>query len=466
MPIDPSIPLQAVQPWQPYNPMQGIQAAEAVNQIRQQQAALQKQNALKSILSAPDALDTKTGLPTTNALTQISKLDPMLGFQMHGEVAKATNQQLETEAMQSEAFARKAEMQHGAVAQALETYDMDIEQGTPKDAALAKAQKVYSDARDELIAGGQLSDAEKQRMPTKFDPDTMKAASSKYLSWKEKREADKLAQRKEDAAEKKEDERYKESVRHDKAQEGIEGARLGLERQRVGIEAMKAKQAMSGGLSEEAVQGLAEQVLSGNKQALQGLGRGTQGATDLRRIENRVYELAKAKGLSGKDLANATAAFAGEMAASRAISVQNVKLSAVEGAAANAAQMYQDAYKDLGVTSNLKGLNEFVQSGQAATSDPKLKRALTAAQGLASEYASAMNRGGAPHVHDMEYARKLIVDAIKEGPAANDAMVKQIRAEIDGVARANKRAAEEAQVSDYNGKSAPPGKGSPTVSNW
>ena len=466
MPIDPSIPLQAVQPWQPYNPMQGIQQAEAVNQIRQQQAALQKQNALKSILSAPDALDTKTGLPTTNALTQISKLDPMLGFQMHGEVAKATNQQLETEAMQSEAFARKAEMQHGAVAQALETYDMDIEQGTPKDAALAKAQKVYTDAREELIAGGQLSDAEKQRMPTKFDPDAMKAASSKYLSWKEKREADKLAARKEDAAEKKEDERFKESVRHDKAQEGIEGARLGLERQRVGIEAMKAKQAMSGGLSEEAVQGLAEQVLSGNKQALQGLGRGAQGATDLRRIESRVYEIAKAKGLSGKDLANATAAFAGEMAASRAISVQNVKLSAVEGAAANAAKMYEDAYKDLGVVSDVKGLNSFIQSVQAATSNPKLKRALTAAQGLASEYASAMNRGGAPHVHDMEYARKLIVDAIKEGPAANEAMVKQIRAEIQGVRRANERAAEEAQGSDYGDKSAPPGKGSPTVSNW
>ena len=66
----------------------------------------------------------------------------------------------------------------------------------------------------------------------------------------------------------------------------------------------------------------------------------------------------------------------------------------------------------------------------------------------------------------MEYARKLIVDAIKEGPGANKAMVDQIRAEIQGVRRANERAAEEAQGSDYGDKSAPPGKGSPTVSNW
>jgi len=442
--------------------MQQMQLQQESMQIQGAQAQAQKQNAITQILQGPDAVDPKTGLPTANTLMQITKVDPTVGFKFQDQVAKAQTNQIELKGAETDLYEKKAGLQADNVAKALEAYDLAVEGGTPKEAAMATAQKLYSDGHEELSKSGIFSEKEIEGAPKKFDPDAMRSASAKYLSWKEKRDADKRAEKRLDLAEKKEDQRFAEAVRHDKAEEGFRGAELGIQRSRLSMERVKMKAATSGGLSDEAVQGLAEQVLAGNKQAIQGLGRGTQGAADLRRIENKVYEVAKQKGLSGKDLANATAAFAGEVAASRAISTQNVKLSAVEGAASNAAKMYEDAYKDLGVVSDVKALNAFVQGGQAATSDPKLKRALTAAQGLASEYASAMNRGGAPHVHDMEYARKLIVDALKEGPAANKAMVGQIRAEIQGVRRANERAAQEAQGSDYGERSG----GAPDQGGW
>ncbi len=433
MPLDPNIIMGVNTQFAPYDPGPAMANAARMQQFKQAQDAARSQNALREILSQPDAIDAKTGVPTVNALAKISRIDPQMAMQMHDQAAQAENRGLETEALKSEAFTRKADMQADVVTKALETYDMDIEAGVPKEVAAQKAQKLYTDGTGELSKSGLFSEQEMERAPKKFEPDSMRAASSKYLAWKEKREADKRADRKDDLAEKRE----AAGERRADAQLGIERSRLGIEQQRANIERDKAKAAQAGGLSDDAIEGLAEQVINGNRAAIQGIGRGTQGAADIRRIQNRVYSIAKERGLSGKNLADATAAFAGEVSAARSVATLTAKIDTYANEAANAATMWKQAMTDLDVKSNFKPLTQAIQSGQERFNDPKLAKAALAANALFKAYAKAMNPTGAPHVEDEKYARNLIGTA--SSPAEMAAKADQILAEINGAKRASRQ---------------------------
>ena len=441
MALDPSVILGINTQFPTYDPTRAIDTVNALNQLKQQQQTAQTQNALKQILAQPDAIDQKTGIPTTNTIAQISKVDLQLGMKMHDEAAQAQGRDLENKAREGEVYTQKADLQADTVTKALEAYDMDIEAGTPKDVAAAKAQKVYSDGIEEIGKSGLFSEGEMARAPKKFDPDAMRSASSKYLAWKEKREADKRAEKKEDLAEKREDAGEKraeaeltEHKRHDRAEEGHAAAELAFQQK-------KDREAKSGGMSDDAVEGLAEQVLNGNRQAIQGLGRGVQGAADIRRIENRVYEIAKQRGLTGKNLADATAAFAGEVSAARSVSTLTAKIDTYANEAANAANMWRSAMKDLDVKSNFKPLTQAIQSGQEKFNDPKLAKAALAANALSKAYAKAMNPTGAPHVEDEKYARNLIGTA--SNPQEMAAKADQVLAEINGAKRASRQTLED-----------------------
>ena len=437
MAIDPSIPLGVNTQFPGYDPSNTLAMMSNMQQFKAQQEAVRKQNALKDILSQPGAIDTKTGVPTVNALSRISAVDPELGIKLHDQAAQAENRALETEGFKSEAFTRKADLQADVVTKALEAYDMDIEAGMPKEIAAQKAQRLYSDGSDGLAKSGLFSEDEMRRAPKKFDPDTMRSASSKYLAWKEKREADKRADRRLDQA----DDREARAEKRQDAQLGIERSRLGLEQRKVAVEEAKAKQMTSGGLSDEAIEGLAEQVMNGNKSAIMGIGRGTQGAADIRRIQNRVYALAHERGLTGKNLADASAAFAGEVSAARSVATLTAKIDTYANEAANAATMWKTAMKDLDIRSNFKPLTQAIQTNQEKFNDPKLAKAALAANALSKAYAKAMNPTGAPHVEDEKYARNLIGTA--SSPQEMEAKADQVLAEINGAKRASRQTMED-----------------------
>lgn len=483
--LDPSIILSGKPPEQIDlgNVLANVMQLKKQNaELQAQQQTIQQQNALKQALTAPDAVDPKTGLPTTNTLAKVMSIDPTKGIALADQLGQAEQRQATAEHTKSETQTAQRKLYTQQVGDALSVYDGELASG---DVPPAIAERNMRASLVDQIDGMSISQPDKDRLKKVAAEAPLPALRTYAMSDQLKEETEKLkAERtpmvmggkpvlldktgkvydpqtgketsvtgpieKPEAAG--EEKRLAQQARAEDARIHHEDVMEGLAEKRL----EQAEHERQPNLSPQAVDLVADQVLAGDKSALANLGRGRQGAEDLAAIRNRVAEKATAKGLKGTDLANINAAFGGEQAAARTMAVQERKLGAVEAAADNAAKLYTDAYKGLGPVSDLKPLNAFIQTGEAQVSDPKLKRAMVAAQGLATEYASAMNRGGAPHVDDMKYARNLIAKAIQEGPEANKAMVDQIRAEIQGVRRANERVTSET-TGGYSTEASAPG---------
>jgi len=162
--VDWSIAAQ-VQPPQIQGPAQWQQQAgagannmvAAAQQIRQ----FQSQNALRGILSQPDAIGAD-GQPSQNAMKQIYAIDPNIG-------AALQQNALKTQGMKSELWQQKHDMLATGLTPVAEQYEDDIKKGLPPNVAAQNAQKTYSDALKSFADSGNFTPDEIKAMPTNFD---------------------------------------------------------------------------------------------------------------------------------------------------------------------------------------------------------------------------------------------------------------------------------------------------------
>lgn len=210
-------------------------------------------------------------------------------------------------------------------------------------------------------------------------------------------------------------------------------------------------------LSDATKQRIAQQFVdAGDISGLKNLGRGTQGAKDLRGIQNAITEYAAKKGMAPAEISAKIADFDGLKVGLRT----SANISArVENAVAEAQEL-----APLAVAASQKvARSGFLPFGRMQvmfnnqTNDPDMNRFATANIGLATAYAGAMARGQKPTVHDKEHAEKVIGEA--KSQAAYEAVVDQLLIEMAAAQRAPHKVRDSLrnEISGKGGTHASPG---------
>lgn len=204
----------------------------------------------------------------------------------------------------------------------------------------------------------------------------------------------------------------------------------------------------SANLDDSTMQTMAEQYLAGDKTVFQNLGRGKQGSANIVRLRQKVAQLAKAQGLSGKDIAAQMADFTATTAASRAV---GARIAAVDLAATEAEKLAPIAMRlsDQFQRSGLLTVAKFGQSYANQTNDPKYRQFVAANNALVNAYSRAIAPSGAPTVSDKEHARDLLNTAYDNG--SYRATVQQMLREISAAKEAPRQVRSDIRQNVVNG---------------
>lgn len=169
-----------------------------------------------------------------------------------------------------------------------------------------------------------------------------------------------------------------------------------------------ATNATGSSLTPEAIDFNAKRLLNGEKprDVLANFGRGTQGAADLRAVQNKYVELAVQAGVAPEDMAGKVQELAAE-------GRTRLELGAREGKIAPRVQEAQDFAKlalkasDEVPRGNWTDATKAIQYVDAHLSEPKLAAFNAANISLINAYAAAIG-GGTVHVHDQEVGQKML----------------------------------------------------------
>lgn len=188
-------------------------------------------------------------------------------------------------------------------------------------------------------------------------------------------------------------------------------------------DAAKSRKTAEGGgtLDDRTVTFMAEQVLAGDKSPYQNLGRGAQGADNIKLLREKVMEIAQERGISGPQLAAINAEFAGITSGERVLGNRTAQIGMAVSEARKLAPLALEASEKVNRTKYPK-LNEAILAGERGTGDENVVRFGIAVNSLINIYARAISPTGVPTVSDKEHARELLSTAWSKG---------QIRAGID-----------------------------------
>lgn len=180
---DPSIILDVNQNpgIQPSNLISMFDFAQKAQQYRQQQAG---RNALLGVLSNPDSIDPNTGLPTTKAIGQVTRIDPTAGIQLQNETLDAQVKRAQQEHLKTEAGKQNWDFMTSAAGIGVNAYDEAKKSGKSDDEARAAGQEARNDAVKNN--GGVIGDDVADGIISKpFDPMSARAlakANSEYTA--------------------------------------------------------------------------------------------------------------------------------------------------------------------------------------------------------------------------------------------------------------------------------------------
>lgn len=191
----------------------------------------------------------------------------------------------------------------------------------------------------------------------------------------------------------------------------------------------KAKSAASGALTDEAKSLAVERLLAGEKPSsvLGNLGRGAQGAADLRSVQNLLAQTAKTRNISGAQVVKIMQSTAADGRAVLELGAREGKIAARVQEAQNFAIVAKDASAAV-PRGQFLPYNKLQQATETQLSDPKLAKLKAATNSLINAYAAAVG-GGVPTVHDKEAAADMLSTA--QSPEAYNAVVDQLILETE-----------------------------------
>jgi hypothetical protein len=224
-------------------------------------------------------------------------------------------------------------------------------------------------------------------------------------------------------------------------------------------QAAKIRLATSGALTDDAKSFMIDRLLNGEKASavLGNLGRGQQGAADLRDVMNRLPQVAAQRGIGGAQLANImqnTAADARTL----------TELGAREGKIAPRVQelsTFADQAREASAAvprGNWTDMSSILQFGAKHSSDAALAKLQTAVDGVINARAAAIG-GGVIHVGDQIAGHHLL--AATQGPDAFNAVIDQFKYEASGALAAPGQVRE--RINTAAGRGAAPSNSAPPV---
>lgn len=439
--VDTSIPMSGYQP--------------QTNNMAQLFALMQekrRENALKGILSAPDATDPTTGMPTKNALTKIMQIDPKTGMNMLAANAKLQTDMAEGQRKEMELYQPLIEKEKLAIANILgpRIKEYGIEEAVKMSAG------DYAQSIANLKATG-VPDTILGRMPQQLTPalaQNFVAASRtpEQLALDEDRDATRDQQVKRD----------EEIARHNKASEAIQltnqqnkgwtfysgkdgknyraNANSGKYQEmnaetgewfdikglpkdvgKIGTASPEAT------LSEGALRRMAEQYVAGDKSVFQNLGRGAQGAANVVALREMVDAVAAEKNISGSEQAAINADFMAQGAALRSLAQRHARIGSNIVAADKAAGLLKELSPKVYRT-DFVPYNKVMNAWRENTGDVETRQLGAALNTFLNEYATAVAGNQGMTVSGRQHAEELLSAA--DGPEAFEGVIGILRREM------------------------------------
>lgn len=197
-------------------------------------------------------------------------------------------------------------------------------------------------------------------------------------------------------------------------------------------------------LTDEAVEGLARRVLSGDTSALTNVGRGIQGSSDLRRIQNKVYELAKKQGLTPEDIAGNVSTFQALKSGERSLSNREANTSSALFEAKALIPLMKDISNKI-PRSSWPLINEAIRYGSLnvpfdVQTSAAWKQFDIAINSFIPVYVRALKGTGVPDVTSAEHARSLLSSTLskQQFDAAIEQLMKEMEAALSSPEKARK----------------------------
>jgi hypothetical protein len=207
----------------------------------------------------------------------------------------------------------------------------------------------------------------------------------------------------------------------------------------------------SDGLSEDAKNMLADRLLQGEKSGtvLGNIGRGAQGAADLRDIQNMVAEKAKGKGVDANKILQNTQNVYADNRTFLELGAREGKIASRVAEANLFAKIALESSKQVDRDSFVPW-NKLSNYGSKQLSDPKLAALHAATQSLVNAYASAVGGGQMTEAGRKE-ANEMLYEA--QGPEAYNAVVNQMLVETQAALDSPKMVREHMHAPKENKKS-------------
>lgn len=194
-------------------------------------------------------------------------------------------------------------------------------------------------------------------------------------------------------------------------------------------------------MTADAIQLAAEQYLAGDKTVLQGMSRGgKQGVANLVAIRDEVARQARAKGMSGRDIALRMQEFMGLGAAQRTLGNRQANFGMAKAEADEMADIVLQTSEAYGRT-NFQPINKALNAWETNTGGTEIRQFGAAINSFINAYARAISPVGQVTVSDKNHARELLSAA--DSPAQVRAVMATLKQEMEAAGRAPGRVKED-----------------------
>lgn len=200
-----------------------------------------------------------------------------------------------------------------------------------------------------------------------------------------------------------------------------------------GVQAVDARAVGNSTMKPETLDRLADQLIAGDKSALQGVGTGQIGAANKAALQDVVTQKMADAGMTGADIAKANAEFFGQAAGERTLGTRTANVEMAVNEAANMADMVTQTSREVPRTSFIPA-NKAILSYEKNTGDPKVVAFGAALNSFVNAYARAISPSGTPTDSDKSHAREVLDTA--QSQEQIDAAIKQLKAEMEAARKA------------------------------
>lgn len=356
-----------------------------------------------------------------------TRINPKLGMDLQRNFAQRQSAQYDKQDQDLKIYAVQQDHIAGALDNVLAEADQLRKSGASDAMVNATIMKSVLSAKEQLsqqtLPNGQPvwnASLDKALSSGPLTYDRIKALENQSNKGQELIKA-RLAERHQQVGEQQETERE----RHDRATES-QG------QEKVDLSAKKLERDSSGGLTDKAVDTLADQSLTGDTSGLTGLSK-----ADKAKVRNRQADLAEIRGLKGGDLAAKNAEFFGIKAGERALGTRQAQIDTAANEADKLIPIALEASEKV-PRGKLVPWNKLFQIAEKGDSDPNLYAFAQAARSLANVYTRAVVPG-ASGVADREESIaslpiytdqtsfKAVTDIMKKEIAAAKASPREVR---------------------------------------